>query len=215
MIRSRRLASLLVCLPVLVGLAPPSSGQLASTAAQRLGAKIWVDRYQEIEEYLRTGECVSIEVLGPDRLRRCTLRPGGLAARMAWISVAPGIYRGFWESYKANIAAYEIDRLLKMDMVPPTVERQLQGNKGAATLWVENIVDLAKAASPDEANRAGWEKQLVQMAKRSTPVSLIPSAAPVSTRQPIRGRAAATKSPSAGEFPTATPSMNARTGAAA
>ena len=163
MIRSRRLASLLVCLPVLVGLAPPSSGQLASTAAQRLGAKIWVDRYQEIEEYLRTGECVSIEVLGPDRLRRCTLRPGGLAARMAWISVAPGIYRGFWESYKANIAAYEIDRLLKMDMVPPTVERQLQGNKGAATLWVENIVDLAKAASPDEANRAGWEKQLVQM----------------------------------------------------
>jgi hypothetical protein len=143
-------------------LAPPSSGQPASTSAQGLGAKIWVGRYQEIEEYLRTAECVSIEVLGPGRLTRCTLRPGGLVARMAWTPLLPGIYRGFWESYKANIAAYEIDKLLKMDMVPPTVQREFQGNKGAATLWVENIVGSG-TASPDEANRAGWEKQLAQM----------------------------------------------------
>jgi hypothetical protein len=162
MIRSRRLAVLLVCLTILLGLAPLRPGQPVSTAAQALGAKIWVGRYQEIEEYLRTAECVSMQMLDSG-VMRCTLRPGGLVARIAWKSGPPGIYRGFWESYKANIAAYELDKLLKMDMVPPTVERQLQGNKGAATLWVENIVDSG-AASPDEANRAGWQKQLVQMA---------------------------------------------------
>ena len=47
---------------------------------------------------------------------------------MAWRSLPPGVYRGFRESYKAEIAAYELDKLLKMDMVPPSVERQLEGN---------------------------------------------------------------------------------------
>ena len=73
---------------------------------------------------------------------RCTLRPGGPVARMAWRPLPPGVYRGFWESYKTEIAAYELDKLLKMDMVPPTVERQLEGNKGAAQLWVENVVEV-------------------------------------------------------------------------
>ena len=74
-------------------------------------------------------------------LARCTLRPGGPVARMAWKTLAPGIYRGFFASYKNEIAAYELDKLLKLDMVPPTVERQLQGITGAAQLWVENVVD--------------------------------------------------------------------------
>lgn len=154
MIRPRRLAVLLVCWSTLV-----SQGQPAFS--QALSAKTWVGRHQEIEEYLRTAECVSTQMLTPSMMR-CTLRPGGLLARMAWQTLPPGIYRGFWESYKANIAAYEIDKLLTMDMVPPTVEREFQGNKGSGTQWVENTVD-SKAASPDDSNRAGWEKQLVQM----------------------------------------------------
>ena len=83
--------------------------------------------------------------------------------RMAWRPLPPGVYRGFWESYKAEIAAYELDKLLKLDMVPPTVERQLQGNKGAAQLWVENVFGLKAGASPGESNRADWEDQLVRM----------------------------------------------------
>ena len=43
---------------------------------------------------------------------------------------------------RAQIAAYELDKLLKMDMVPPTVERQVQGITGAATLWVEKVEDV-------------------------------------------------------------------------
>jgi hypothetical protein len=152
-----------VCLTTLLGLAPLRPGQPVSAAAQELGAKIWVGRYQEIEEYLRTAECVSMQNLGSGSgVMRCTLRPGGLVARMAWRSGPPGIYRGFWESYKAEIAAYELDKLLKMNMLPPAVEREFQGNKGSGVQWVENTVD-SKTASPDESNRAGWEKQLVQM----------------------------------------------------
>ena len=156
MIRLRRVAVLLLCVLAYLG-----QGQLAST--QRLGAKIWVGRYQEIEEYLRTAECVRAEIFGPDKPTRCTLRPGGPVGRMMWRSLPPGIYRGFRESYKAEIAAYEVDKLLKMDMVPPSVERQLEGNTGAAQLWVENVSGVKESASPGESNRADWEDQLARM----------------------------------------------------
>ena len=128
MVRLRRVPVLVACLVILLD----SQGQMAAT--QGLTAKIWVGRNQEIEEYLRTAECVSMEELGKNRAARCTFRPGGPVARMAWRSLPPGTYRGFWESYKAEIAAYELDKLLRMDMVPPAVERQLQGNNGAAQL---------------------------------------------------------------------------------
>ena len=83
---------------------------------------------------------------------------------MAWRSLPPGIYRGFWESYKTEIAAYELDKLLKMDMVPPTVERQLQGIEGAAQLWVEKRPVRWKATRRQASRqRVDWENQLVRM----------------------------------------------------
>lgn len=157
MIQLRRLAVLLFCVPAFLGQGPPPSTDGA-------GARIWVGRHQEVEEYLKTAECVSMETLGPNRAARCTLRPGGPVARMAWRPLAPGVYRGFRESYKAEIAAYEIDKLLKLDMVPPSVERQLDGKTGAAQLWVENVSDLKASPSPDASRRADWETQLVRMA---------------------------------------------------
>ena len=42
------------------------------------------------------------------------------------------------ESYKAEIAAYRLDRLLDLHMVPPIVERELDGRTGAAVMWIEN-----------------------------------------------------------------------------
>jgi hypothetical protein len=157
MIRSRRVPVLVTCLAILLG----RQGQPASPPAP--SSKIWVGRYQEIEEYLRTAECVSMQPLGTSRSARCTFRPGGPVAQMAWRPLHPGVYRGFWENYKAEIAAYELDKLLKMDMVPPTVERQLQGNTGGAQLWVENVFQVKAGESPSESNRADWENQQVRM----------------------------------------------------
>jgi hypothetical protein len=145
----------MACLVVLLNY----PGQPAPTEGR--SAKIWVGRYQEIEEYLRTAECVNMEALR--FVARCTLRPGGPVARMAWRPLPPGIHEGFWQSYKAEIAAYELDKLLKMDMVPPTVERQLQGNNGGAQLWVENVFEVKAGESPGASNRADWETQLLRM----------------------------------------------------
>lgn len=155
MIRGRRVDVLGACLAVFLG------GQGQPAPAPGLGARIWVGRYQEIEEYLRTAECVNMEALR--FVARCTLRPGGPVARMAWRPLPPGMHEGFWQSYKAEIAAYELDKLLKMDMVPPTVERELQGNNGGAQLWLENVFEVKVDESPSESHRADWENHRVRM----------------------------------------------------
>jgi hypothetical protein len=162
------LLSLLAGLPLLLVVIPLGYGQRASPESAALGSKTWVGHYREVEEYLRTAECTALEDIGPKRpqgvpLKRCVLRPGGPVARMAWKSLPPGVHRGFRESYKAEIATYELDKLLKLDMVPPTVERELQGHTGSATFWVEGVVDL-KAGTSAAPDRAQWEKQLARMA---------------------------------------------------
>ena len=42
--------------------------------------------------------------------------------------------------YGSELAAYAVDRLLGLGMVPPTVERRLNGTEGALQLWVENVI---------------------------------------------------------------------------
>lgn len=149
---------------LLLALLPSCAAAEQPPSNERDGSKIWVGRHQEIEEYLKTAECVSIKEFVPNYAARCMFRPGGPVAGMAWRPLRPGVHRGFRESYRTDIAAYELDKLLKMDMVPPAVERQLQGNLGSAQLWVEDVVDATDPRSPDAEKRAHWERQVVRMA---------------------------------------------------
>ena len=113
---------------------------------QRSSSKIWVGRYQEFEEFLRTAEIdrtttVSTGVLG---IKRAYFKPGGLAGSAALRSIRPGRYDGFWESYKGDLAAYKLDRLLELDMVPPTVERRYNGDMVSLQLWVQDTKMLSE-----------------------------------------------------------------------
>lgn len=160
----RIVAAVLACVTAFLDQGPPA-------AQAGPGAKIWVGRHQEIEEYLRTAECVSMEMKAPrdapagfvPSTGRCTLRPGGPVARMAWKPLRPGVHRGFRESYKAEIAAYALDKLLQLDMVPPSVERQLEGSRGAAQLWVEDATPPGRDAPPGGSDRTRWEGQVGRM----------------------------------------------------
>ena len=47
----------------------------------------------------------------------------------------------FVDSYRYNIAAWEMSRLLALDaMMPPTIERQYQGKPGALSWWVDDVL---------------------------------------------------------------------------
>jgi hypothetical protein len=104
-------------------------------------ANIWEGRPTEFEEYLRTAPVTKIEEvpIGITHPKRAFTQPGGLARSFAWKPLRPGMYNGYWESYRSEIAAYELDKLLELKMVPVVVERRINGDTGAAVLWLEGV----------------------------------------------------------------------------
>jgi len=46
----------------------------------------------------------------------------------------------FRDSWRYNVAAYRLDRLLELGMIPPSVERAYDGKVGALTWWVDDVI---------------------------------------------------------------------------
>ena len=42
--------------------------------------------------------------------------------------------------YKSNVAAYELDKLLQLNLVSPSVERTVNGRPAALTWWVDDVL---------------------------------------------------------------------------
>src|SRR5437867_126940 len=158
----RRLLWLAVSMAV--PLWPAVTSRVGAQAPQPSSSKIWIGRYAEFEEFLRTApfqkrsESTPVGILAP---RHMFFEDGGPAKGAAVKKIPPGRRDGFFESYKSEIAAYKLDRLLQMDMVPPTVERLVDGDRASVQLWVLNTrmlkeVEEKKLRSPDA---AGWNRQ--------------------------------------------------------
>jgi hypothetical protein len=113
----------------------------SATAQATASAKTWLGRHAEFEDFLRQAPFVKVtEVpIGVTRPKRGYFAPGGLAESAAWKRLPPGRPAGYWESYKSEIAAYELDKLLELNMVPPSVEKRVEGELGAAILWVKPV----------------------------------------------------------------------------
>lgn len=66
------------------------------------------------------------------------------------------------DSYRNEIAAYELDVLLELGIVPPCVERRIHSHTGALCLWVENAMTeserINKNIQPPSA--ATWNDQM-------------------------------------------------------
>jgi hypothetical protein len=134
----------------------------AEVAAPAAGAKVWVGRHAEFEEFLRTAavDRVTAVPIGVTKPKRAFFAPGGIAGSAVVKHLPMGQRQGFWEAYKSEIAAYEMDRLLGLDMVPVTVERRVQGELASAQLWAEGCrhlkdVDQSKCPRPME-----WARQV-------------------------------------------------------
>ena len=132
-----------------------------------LTAKTWVGRTVEIEEYLKTAPVVRFEDTkrGVTRPRRGYFPPGGLVESMVWKVLPPGMSRGYFESYKSEIAAYQIDQMLGLDMVPPKVERRLNGDVGVAVMWVgstRSFADLGGVPTAPPVHAEAWNRRIVR-----------------------------------------------------
>jgi len=64
------------------------------------------------------------------------------AKRQALWKDALGRQKGFLENWRWEIAAYRIDKLIGLDMVPPTIEKRFREERGSCQLWIDDTITL-------------------------------------------------------------------------
>jgi hypothetical protein len=76
-----------------------------------------------------------------------------------------GIEIEFQDSWRTEIAAYELDKLLGLGMVPATVERTYNGKKGSLQFWVTTKMSEAERVQKklQPPSRFEWDEQVARI----------------------------------------------------
>jgi len=101
---------------------------------------------QKWEEFLETAEITAQEQ--PFDAREAVTKPwvltlekDGITKKALWKN-PEGRMKGYMEDWKWEIAAYRLDKYFDLNMVPPTVEKRFQGNRGSCQLWIDAWISL-------------------------------------------------------------------------
>ena len=121
----------------------------------------WPGFEDQVEQQLADGKILKMEdvPIGVTKPQRATVDGG---TRFAWKPLPPGYNKGYMESYKSEIAAYKLDRMLGLHMVPPIVERKIDNKTGAAVYWIENTKGWS-VTNPPQGPEPMWSMQLTRM----------------------------------------------------
>ena len=131
----------------------------------------------EAEAFLRQARVVNKEKIpvGVTDPTKLTLETDELTAHAVWKTVDEfeskkrfddGRWEaGFVDSHENEIAAYELDKLLALGLVPPTVERTLGRETGSLQLWVEEAMmeteRMDREIAPQDVE--SWNRQMLKI----------------------------------------------------
>jgi hypothetical protein len=96
-----------------------------------------------IEGFLKSADIIKAEEIGEGVTKpwRLYLKNDEKELSGCWKNPR-GILKGHLEGWQYEIAAYRMDKILGLNMIPPTVEREYDGKKGSFQLWVESEFSL-------------------------------------------------------------------------
>jgi hypothetical protein len=163
---------IVLCLVIAV-LVPVFAPSQESTPAPLWNCHPFASR-ADAENYLRTARVVAAKGtgIGITLPRKLTLDDGKLRHPALFKSIderKPGLTQlqhgpefDFKDSWRFEVAAYELDKLLSLDMVPVTVERLYNGQRGSLQFWVENCImegdRIKKKLQPPDP--LAWNRQI-------------------------------------------------------
>jgi hypothetical protein len=113
------------------------------------------------ESFLRSARVAKRKTLavGITRSAQLALTDGAQRAHAVWKTIDDASVNDSW---KHEVAAYELDKLVGTGLVPPTVERTIDGVTGSLQLWVEKATTEAdrrdRHVSPPDAE--AWSRQM-------------------------------------------------------
>jgi hypothetical protein len=99
-------------------------------------------KQKELENYLRTAKVVSKRRTGGRGENwRLSLDDGKIARYGFFKLINRSRPTLIPDSYKYGIAAYELDKLLDLNLVPTVVEREIEGKKGSLQIFIEGALE--------------------------------------------------------------------------
>ncbi len=181
------IAVLFALWPTATGLATDPSVQ---AAAQRFEGYVYLDTEgrplpiqsdTEIEAFLAEAEIIKTSLVptGVTLPRKLVLKGDGFDAYAAFKDVdifrrkVTEIINGrshfsfdWRDSYRYDVAAYELDRLLGLDRVPPVVPRKIKEDSGAISIWLADTVTqffCTRKLRVDPPDQGRWNQQILIM----------------------------------------------------
>lgn len=111
---------------------------LSSSTASGQFTSSEIQQREEIEIFLSKAEIIKSQDIpvGVTKPIQLFLTFDGKEESACWKNVK-GIQGGYLEGWQYEIAAYRMDKLLNLNMVPPTVERKFKEKNGSLQFWVE------------------------------------------------------------------------------
>ena len=109
--------------------------------------------------------------VGVTKSQRAFFAPGGPVDSVAWKILPPRMRNGYMESYKSEIAAYELDKILELGMVPPKVERKFDGDLGVAIMWVAPATSFKESGGAPKVPpifQPKWNAQMTRAKARAS-----------------------------------------------
>jgi hypothetical protein len=177
--------------------AEPGAGQVPESASpppaveERFEGYLWLDvegrplpfqSDEEIEEFLRTAtvestEKIPVGVTGP---RKVVLAGNGVRANTVFKDIErreKGVtkkiagnryrFRDWRDSHTYDVAAYHLDRLLRLDRVPPAASRKIKSKDGSVKMWVEGSITEKtrrdRGCSPPDSIRWNQQRQIMHI----------------------------------------------------
>jgi hypothetical protein len=127
----------------------------------------------EMEEFLRLGKIVSQKSIpkGVTLPQRATLEYKGMKhdAAIQTVDISRTEFKtalitelNFRDSWKYNVAGYELAKMLELNMVPPYVERPVRGHDASLSWWVDDtMMELDRMRRKlDAPDVEAWNKQM-------------------------------------------------------
>lgn len=106
----------------------------------------------QLEDILRNGEIVSMEEVGQGvtKPRKVRLRQGGVEVDAVFKTESTPIEASrrsqqtrlinLSDRWEHEVAAYRLDRLIGLRMVPVSVEREIGGQRGSMQYWIDGLI---------------------------------------------------------------------------
>jgi hypothetical protein len=101
------------------------------------------------EKFLATADITRAEPIGEGVTHpwKLYLKAGDVEHKAAWKNPST------LQKWRYEIAAYRLDKLLDLNLLPPTVEREYNGKRGSLVLWVDSKTSLLKLVEDNEKAR--------------------------------------------------------------